>query len=165
MYLSVMFMRPITGKGSGSHSRQEAGSPQSRHSITAYTGNMKKSPAVHPAGDFHHLPVHFFLYPHLHGIAVRVIEWPLLILGVGAYVGVFLVDLVHSLHLMQRVKEYAVQKRTHVNLDQLKRSARDQMRREGVRRSPFSFYGMLNRYMFDNGGYRDEIRRKWGGSK
>lgn len=65
MYLSVRFMRQITGKWSGSHSRQEAGSPQSCHGTTAYTGNMKKSPAVHPAGDFHHLPVHFFLYPHL----------------------------------------------------------------------------------------------------
>ena len=108
---------------------------------------------------------YFFLYPRLHGIAVRVVEIPLLILFVGAYIGVFAVDLVHSLRLLQRVKQYAKQMRTHINLDQLKISAREQFRSESGRRSPFSFYGMLNRYMFDKGGYRDEIRRKWGEKK
>ena len=108
---------------------------------------------------------YFLLYPYLHGVAVRVVEMPLLVLGVGAYVGVFAVDMVHSLRLMQRVKAYALQMRTHINLDQLKINAREYFKNEGARRSPFSFYGMLNRYMFDKNGYRQEIRRKWGNGK
>lgn len=105
---------------------------------------------------------YFFLYTPMRGIAVRVIEMPLLILGIGAYMGVFLVDLVHSLRLLQRVKQYAVQMRTHVNFEALKSSAYAYFQREGGRRSPFSFYGMISRYMFDKNGYREEIRRKWG---
>ena len=108
---------------------------------------------------------YFLLYPALRSLAVRVVELPLLILAVGAYVGVFAVDLGHSLRVMQRIKAYALQMRTHINLDQLKLNARDHFRREaGGKRSPFNFYRMVNRYMFDMNGYRQEIRRKWGGT-
>ena len=109
---------------------------------------------------------YFLIYPFLHRIAVDVVVMPLLILAIGGYLGIFLVDLVHSLRLMQRIKDYAVHMRTLVQLDQLKANARDHFRREVGKRRPFNFYRMVNRYMLDMHGYREQIQRKWGkGSK
>ena len=106
---------------------------------------------------------YFFLYLPLHGYVAGVIEWPLLILAVGFYLGVFAVDLAHSLRLLQRVKAYALRMRTLVNIDQLKLNAREHFRREmGGKRRPFNFYRMVGRYMADMNGYRDQIRQKWG---
>ena len=105
---------------------------------------------------------YFFIYPFMHGVAVRVIELPLLILGIGAYVGVFVVDLGHSLRVMQRLRNYASQMRTHINLDQLKANAKEHFRRELGKKRPFNFYRMINFYMSDVHGYRDQINRKWG---
>ena len=105
---------------------------------------------------------YFFIYPFMHGVAVRVIELPLLILGIGAYVGIFVVDLGHSLRVMQRLRNYASQMRTHINLDQLKENAKEHFRRELGKKRPFNFYRMINFYMSDVHGYRDQINRKWG---
>ena len=105
---------------------------------------------------------YFFVYPFLHGIAERVIELPLLILLVGMYVGVFVVDLGHSLRIMQRLRNYASQMRTHIHLDQLKANAKEHFRRESGKVRPFNFSRMINRYMMDVQGYRDQINRKWG---
>ena len=106
---------------------------------------------------------YFGLYLPLHSYVEGVIEWPLLILAIGIYLGVFAVDLVHSLRLLQRVKDYAKHMRTLINIDQLKTNAREHFRREvGGRRRPFNFYRMVGRYMTDMHGYREQIRRKWG---
>ena len=106
---------------------------------------------------------YFGLYMPLHVYVEGVIEWPLLILAVGIYLGVFAVDLVHSLRLLQRVKEYAKHMRTLINIDQLKSNAREHFRREvGGRRRPFNFYRMVGRYMTDIHGYREQIHQKWG---
>jgi len=105
---------------------------------------------------------YFLVYPFLHRIAVEVVVLPLLILAIGIYLGVFFVDLVHSLRLLQRVKDYAVHMRTLIQLDQLKANARDHFRREVGKRRPFNFYRMVGRYMADMHGYREQIRSKWG---
>ena len=109
----------------------------------------------------------FFLYEPLHSLADGVVEVPLLVLVTGVYLGVFAVDLAHSLRLMQRVKSYAVRMRTLVNIDQLKHTAREHFRNEagGRRHAPFNFYRMVNRYMMDMNGYREQIQRKWGDKK
>ena len=106
---------------------------------------------------------YFLVYPFMHSIAVRVIELPLLILAVGMYAGIFLVDLVHSLHIMQHLRRYAAGMRTHINLDQLKGNAKEHFRREVGKKRPFNFYRMISFYMSDVQGYRSEINRKWGG--
>jgi uncharacterized membrane protein len=107
---------------------------------------------------------YFGLYLPLHVYVESVIEWPMVILAVGIYLGVFAVDLVHSLRLLQRIKDYAKHMRTLVNIDQLKSNAREHFRREvGGRRSPFHFYRMVGRYMADVHGYRERIHQKWGG--
>lgn len=105
---------------------------------------------------------YFLIYPPLQEIAERVVELPLLILGVGFYLGVLAVDLAHSLRLMQRMRQYAAQMRTHINLDQLKVRAREHFRTESGKIRPFNFYRMINRYMMDMHGYREQINRKWG---
>lgn len=105
---------------------------------------------------------YFLAYPALHRIAERVVELPLLILGVGMYLGVLAVDLGHSLRIMQRLRSYAAQMRTHINLDQLKANAKEHFRTESGKSRPFNFYRMINRYMLDMHGYRDQINRKWG---
>ncbi|MBR7112158.1 MAG: putative ABC transporter permease [Clostridia bacterium] len=106
---------------------------------------------------------YFLIYPFMHSIASRVIELPLLILFVGMYAGIFLVDLAHSLHIMQHLRRYASAMRTHINLDQLKGNAKEHFRREVGKKRPFNFYRMINFYMSDMQGYRSEINRKWGG--
>ena len=109
---------------------------------------------------------HFVVYPFLHPFAVQVVEQPIMTLFIGIYAGIFLVDLSQSLRLMQRLKGYAKQLRTHINLDQIKTTALDYFKREtGARRRPFNFYGMVSRYIFDEGGYRQEIRNRWGDQK
>ena len=109
---------------------------------------------------------YFLLYLPLHTYVQGVIEQPWLILGVGAYLGVFAVDLVHSLRLLQRIKSYAVHMRTLVNIDQLKHNANSYFRKEmGGRRRPFNFYRMVGRYMSDVHGYREQIQQKWGEKK
>lgn len=108
---------------------------------------------------------YFLAYPLLRAVAKGVVDTPWLTLCVGMYLGVFLVDLTHSLRLMQRVRDYAVRMRTLVNIDQLKVNARDHFRNEGGRRRPFNFYRMVNRYMYDMQSYREQIHRKWGGEK
>ena len=110
---------------------------------------------------------YFLLYLPLHTYVEGVIEYPLLILGVGMYLGVFVVDLVHSLRLLQRVKSYAMHMRTLINLNQLKSNAREHFQREagGKRHAPFNFYRMVGRYMTDIHGYREQIREKWGEKK
>lgn len=105
---------------------------------------------------------YFFIYPYLHGVATRVIELPWLILAVGMYLGVFAVDLSHSLRIMQRLRRYAAQMRTSINLDQLKASAKEHFALESGKRRPFNFYRMISNYMADMHGYRDQISRKWG---
>ena len=109
---------------------------------------------------------YFLLYLPLHTYVQGVIEQPLLILGVGFYLGIFAVDLVHSLRLLQRIKSYAVHMRTLVNIDQLKHNASNHFRKEmGGRRRPFNFYRMVGRYMSDVHGYREQIHQKWGEKK
>ena len=106
---------------------------------------------------------YFGIYTPLHTYVEGVIELPLLILGIGVYLGVFAVDLVHSLRLLQRVKSYALRMRTLVNIDQLKQNAREHFRREmGGKRRIFNFYRMVGRYMTDMYGYREQIQQKWG---
>lgn len=106
----------------------------------------------------------FGLYPFLHPLAAGAVEQPGLVLAIGAYLGVFAVDLGHSLRLLQRVRAYALHMRTLVDIDQLKANARAYAREQtGGRRAPFTFYHMVNRYLSDLHGYRDDIRRKWGG--
>jgi uncharacterized membrane protein len=112
--------------------------------------------------------VYYFLaYPLLRTVASGVIDLPWLILAVGMYVGVFVVDLAHSMRLMQRVRAYALRMRTLIHLDQLKSSAREYYDKEnGMRngkRAPFNFYRMVNRYVYDMQSYREQIHRKWGG--
>ena len=74
----------------------------------------------------------------------------------------FLVDLVHSMRLLQRIKEYAKTVRTLVSIDQLKGNAKEYFRRETGRKRPFNFYRMVSHYMTDVHGYRDQIQRRWG---
>lgn len=106
---------------------------------------------------------YFGLYLPLHTYVQGVIEWPLLILAIGVYLGVFAVDLVHSLRLLQRIKKYAKHMRTLVNIEQIKANAREHFRREnGGRRRMFNFYRMVGRYMTDVHGYREQIKQKWG---
>ena len=106
---------------------------------------------------------YFGLYMPLHAFVESVIEYPLLVLGIGVYLGVFAVDLVHSLHLLQRVKSYAVHMRTLVSIDQLKSNAKEHFRQKmGGQRRPFNFYRMVGSYMRDVHGYREQIHQKWG---
>ncbi len=108
---------------------------------------------------------YFLMYPLFHTLAVRVVDRPWLILVVGMYLGVFLVDLAHSLRLMQRVRAYAVRMRTLINIDQLKSNAREHFQSEQGKKAPFNFYRMVNRYVHDMQSYREQIHRKWGGEK
>ena len=108
---------------------------------------------------------YFVVYPHLNAVAAGVIDAPLLTLAVGLSMGVFLVDLAHSLRLMQRVRAYALHMKTLINVDQLKVSAREHFRKEGGARQPFNFYRMVNRYIYDMQSYRQQIHHKWGGEK
>ena len=108
---------------------------------------------------------YFFLYPWFHEVASDVIDTPWMILAVGLYLGVFLVDLMHSLRLMQRIRAYAVRMKTLVDIDQLKNNAREHFQNEQGKRSPFNFYRMVGRYMHDMQSYREQIHRKWGGDK
>jgi uncharacterized membrane protein len=104
----------------------------------------------------------FFIYPLLRFLAKGVAEWPWMILLLGIYAGIFLVDLWQSMHIMQRLRDYAAQMRTHINMEQLKTNARDHFRRQSGKRSPFNFYNMISRYLTDMHGYRDKINRRWG---
>ena len=109
---------------------------------------------------------YFFVFPVFHMIAPGVIDVPWMILAVGMYLGVFLVDLGHSLHLMQHVRAYAVRMKTLVNIDQLKISAKEHFKREsGRRHAAFNFYRMVGNYLNDAQSYREQIHRKWGGDK
>ena len=49
------------------------------------------------------------------------------------------------------------------DLDQLKANAKEHFRRELGKKRPFNFYRMINFYISDMHGYRDQINRKWGG--
>lgn len=98
---------------------------------------------------------YFLIYPILHDLAVRVIELPLLIFGVGLYMGVFVVDVGYSLGLMTRIKAYAAELRTRINLEQFKNTAKEYFRREtGRRHTGFDFHRMISRYLTDMRNYR-----------
>ncbi|MBQ9098253.1 MAG: putative ABC transporter permease [Clostridia bacterium] len=105
---------------------------------------------------------YFGLYMPLHSYVEAVVESPFLILAVGMYLGIFLVDLVRSLKLLQHIKHYAKAMRTLVHMDQLKSNAREHFRQEVGGKRPFHFYGMVSRYMTDVYGYRRQIHQKWG---
>ena len=72
---------------------------------------------------------YFLIYPVFRELAIRVVDRPWLILAIGIFFGIFLVDLVHSLRLMQYVRAYAVRMRTLVNINQLKSNAREHFQR------------------------------------
>lgn len=109
---------------------------------------------------------YFLVFPFFHAIAPGVIDVPWMILAVGIYLGIFLVDLFHSLHIMQRVRAYAVHMKTLVNIDQLKTTAKEHFKREsGRRHAAFNFYRMVGNYLNDTYSYRDEMKRKWEGRK
>ena len=105
---------------------------------------------------------YFGLYLPLHEYVEMAIEMPLAILLVGVYIGIFLVDLVHSLRLLQRIKSYAKAMRTLVSIDQLKQNAKEHFRQETGRKRPFNFYRMVSNYMTDIYDYRNQIHEKWG---
>ena len=108
---------------------------------------------------------YFFIYPFFRVFALRTSDQPWMILLVGMYLGVFLVDLAHSMRLMQRVRAYAVRMRTLVNIDQLKASAKEHFQREAGKKAPFNFYRMVGNYIRDMQSYHTEVGRKWGGEK
>lgn len=108
---------------------------------------------------------YFLLYPVFNLFAVRTCDRPWMILFIGMYLGVFAVDLAHSLRLMQRVRAYAVHMKTLINIDQLKSNARDHFQTQQGKKAPFNFYRMVNRYIYDMQSYRQQIHRKWGGEK
>ncbi len=108
---------------------------------------------------------YFFVYPMLHPIAEGVIDTAWLTLVVGIYLGVFAVDLAHSLRIMQRLRAYAVRMRTLLSIDQIKTSAREHSYKENGKRAPFNFYRMVGRYVNDMQSYREQIQRKWGDQK
>lgn len=109
---------------------------------------------------------YFFIYPFVHDIAIRTIERPWLILCIGAYLGVFGVDLAHSFRLMQRLRNYARTMRTHLSLDQIKISAREHFKQETGKRHPlFNFHKMVGNYLSDLHGYREQIHERWGNKK
>jgi uncharacterized membrane protein len=108
---------------------------------------------------------YFLIYPFFHVFALRTCDLPWMILLVGMYLGIFLVDLAHSLRLMQRVRAYAVRMKTLVHLDQLKASAKEHFQHEQGRKAPFNFYRMVGNYIHDMQSYRTQVGRKWGGEK
>ena len=109
---------------------------------------------------------YFLIYPTFHAVAPTVVEVPWLTLFVGVYLGIFLVDLFHSLRILQRIRSYAVRMRTLVSMDQLKINANEHFKKEyGKRHTPFSFSRMVGRYLLDTQAYREQIHRKWGGGK
>ncbi len=98
---------------------------------------------------------YFLAYPALHSLAVRVIELPLLIFGVGLYVGVFVVDVFYSLGLMKRIKAYAADLRTRINLEQFKATAREYVKRAtGRRHAGCDSHRVISRYLADMRDYR-----------
>ena len=105
---------------------------------------------------------YFVFYPFLQNLAEQVVEIPWLILVVGMYMGIFIIDLFTSLRIMQRLRGYASQMRTRINLDQLKASAKEHFQRESGKHRPFNFHSMISRYMVDMHGYRDQITHRWG---
>lgn len=108
---------------------------------------------------------YFFIYPYFHVFALRTSDRPGMILLVGMFLGVFLVDLAHSMRLMQRVRGYALRMKTLVNIDQLKVSAREHFQNEQGKRSPFNFYRMVGRYMHDMQSYRQQGGHRGEGKK
>ena len=109
---------------------------------------------------------YFLIYPFAYRVARGAIEVPALILAVGVYVGVFTVDLFHSLHIMQYLRRYAVHMKTLVNIDRLKSEAKEYFKQKDPRRHvAFHFYRMVGRYLNESQNYREQIHRKWGGEK
>ena len=109
---------------------------------------------------------YFFLYPSLHKVATRVIDYPWAILLIGIYVGIFLVDFCHSIGLMQRLRAYAGQLRTHLSLDQIKANAKEYFKAQtGKAHAPLNFHKSIAKYLNELRGYRDEIQQKWGKKK
>lgn len=109
---------------------------------------------------------YFLLYPLLSPIARRTVDFPWLILLLGVYLGIFWMDFAHSIRLMHRLRHYAQNMRTHLNLDQIKANAKDYFKREtGARHAPFDFHRMITRYLVDLHSYRDQIQEKWGKKK
>lgn len=110
---------------------------------------------------------YFLLYPTFHAVAPTVVETPWMTLAVGMYLGIFFVDLCRSLHLLQRIRGYAVRMRTFISIDQLKLNANEHFKKQyGKQRVPlFDFQRMVGRYLFDMQSYREQIQRKWGGEK
>ena len=108
---------------------------------------------------------YFLVYPLLHPIAEGVIDVAWLTLIVGVYLGVFAVDLAHSMRIMQRLRDYALRMRTLVSIDQIKTSAREYSYKENGKKAPFNFYRMVGRYVNEMQSYREQIQRKWGGQK
>ncbi|MBO7341298.1 MAG: putative ABC transporter permease [Clostridia bacterium] len=108
---------------------------------------------------------YFFIYPYFHVFALRTSDLPWMILLVGMFLGVFLVDLAHSMRLMQRVRGYALRMKTLVNIDQLKVNAREHFQNEQGKKSPFNFYRMVGRYMHDMQSYRQQIGHRGEGKK
>lgn len=107
---------------------------------------------------------YFFLYPHARALARFVSVTPAAIFAIGLFLGVFFVDLAHSLHLLQRIKTYATEMRVAVQFDQLKRNAREYFAGVSGEGKPrrLTLTRILERYMADKAEYREEIRRKWG---
>lgn len=96
---------------------------------------------------------YFLLYPPLHDLAGRLFDLPWMLLLLGMYLGVFFVDLEHSLRLLARVRAYALEVRTRVSFDQLKAEAKEYFKTYlGRRHGSLDFHRMINRYMRDRWG-------------
>lgn len=109
---------------------------------------------------------YFLLYPFFYRLASRTADFSLLILGIGVYLGIFFVDFAHSIRLMQHLRHYAQNMRTHLSLDQIKANAKEYFKREtGARHAPFNFHKMVARYLGELHEYRDQIQEKWGKKK
>ena len=93
---------------------------------------------------------YFFLYPPLYALTARVPDFLWAVLLLGIYLGVFSVDLGHSIHLLARLRAYAKEWRTRIDLNQLKADAKEYFKALfGRRHGSLNFHRMINRYMRD----------------
>lgn len=91
-----------------------------------------------------------FIYPWLSKLAVIVPEHTILVLLVGLYYGVFLVDLCYSLHIMSKVRTYAIKVKELVNFENFKRAISEKYKsKKGKPLFAFSFniYNRISRFV------------------
>ena len=95
---------------------------------------------------------YFFIYKWINPLSIILIKSPIVILVLGIYLGIFIVDLCVSIDLLSKLRKYAVSIKEIINIEKLKIDSRMKVNRK-------KFFNAIYPYVSINRFIKDKLKK------